>query len=133
MNILSLKIEKNTQWTLTTDETGNYNDFDILVESDAKSSFHFKYHDVIDVRNSKVYLQDEKGQFYHLEFLINLFVDTMDQGGVRSFCIESPQHGLLSFGNGYSDRPNALIQLVDVNSAKVLSSALSQGKVGMLA
>lgn len=132
MNVLKLKIKKSTYWSIETDESGNFNDFSIFISTDANTRFHFKYHDVIDIRHSNVFIQDESGQFFSLEYMINLFIDAKDKGGIRNFELPCRQHGLLSFGNGYNDRPNALIQLVDINTAQVISSYLSKGKIGIL-
>tara|TARA_R110002072_G_scaffold13357_7_gene55994 strand:- start:2580 stop:2981 length:402 start_codon:yes stop_codon:yes gene_type:complete len=132
MNILSLKISKRTMWIVATTESGNYAAFDLKISSDAASVFHLKYHDVIDVRKSGTYLLDANKQPYLLEFVINVFVDLLDEGGSRHHILNAKQHGLISLGTGISDRPNALIQIIDISNSKVAFSMTSKGKIGLM-
>lgn len=131
MNILSLKVAQKTLWNISSSESGNYSDFDIEISSDANSLFLFRYHDVIDVRKSGIYLLDANKQPYSLEFIINVFLDTSNRNGLRQYQLQTKQHGLISLGAGISDRPNALFQLIENNNFKVLFASPSNGKVGL--
>lgn len=132
MNILRLKTFNKVLWNLSTTESGNSREFDIEISTDTQRFFQFKYLDVIDVRASRTFLMDANRQAYPLEFVVTIFVDLLNEGDRQRLLIKAKQHGLISMGSGMINRPNAVIHIVDLATAKVIYSSPTKGKVSLI-